>query len=419
MTSLYPALRGRFGDTDYYLITMPVSELISKTQLPATVPGWENGSIEERFQRKLDLRRIKRDMAPYFANDPKRFSGSLVLALIDGKMEFETVNRLDQGDMIPIAYRETSQNIGFLTLTNPKLVPLDGQHRVKAFKMALDGYSDPREKFADIPPNDALGSDHVAVIVVNFDQVLSRYIFNKINKYAKPTTSADKLITDDDDSMAVVTRKLIADGVVPGRLVNIESLSLSKKSYEFTTLTSFYKANRLLLGCLPVKVVGKPENMKPKEMDKRRRELVEEWKMLIEGIGEWGKALKDASEKGDARRIKLREKSFACKPTGQLAMVGGYAYACQLLGPEADKDLLIRKLDKIKWEVSNDMWTGVLIKHNGRIMAGLRTAKIASKFVAHLLGAELPPNEKDSLLDRIYGTKRIKKRLPNQVNLGD
>ena len=51
--------------------------------------------------------------------------------------------------------------------------------------------------------DEGLENDQIAVILVKFDISLSRYIFNKINKYARPTSKAGKLITDDDDSMAV------------------------------------------------------------------------------------------------------------------------------------------------------------------------------------------------------------------------
>ena len=97
MTTTYPALRAKFGKTEYYVLTMRVSELVQMVLFPADVPGWGSGSVEEQFQRKLDLSRINRDIAPYFAGDPRRFSGSLVMAALDPKaMRFENHTRCGQ-----------------------------------------------------------------------------------------------------------------------------------------------------------------------------------------------------------------------------------------------------------------------------------------------------------------------------------
>ena len=120
------------------------------------------------------------------------------------------------------------------------LVPIDGQRRAKAFKFAMTGTDDNGRPIAGIKSNTALAEDQAAVILMRFDPRASRLIFNKINRYAKPTTKSDDLITDDDDAVAVVTRQLLdEDGVLPVRLVRIGGNTLPQNALEFATLATF------------------------------------------------------------------------------------------------------------------------------------------------------------------------------------
>ena len=416
MTTTYPALHGNFGTTEYCIITMRVSELVRMIQFPSDVPGWEDRSIEERFQRNLDITRINRDIAPYFAGDAKRFSGSLVVAAHnpDG-MAFESIHDVVKNGTLPVAYKLTTEDLGFVTLNDQKLIPLDGQHRAKAFQTVMKWIEHPESRPANISSDNGLGEDKVAIILVKFDRSLSRYIFNKINKYARPTSKAGKLITDDDDSMAVITRRLVESGPIPRRLINIDANSLNKTAFEFTLISTFHDANKALLSCLPIPSVGKPEKMSDLERDKRQVEIAEEWNRLITGIGKWKKALNDPQETGDKARTTLREKSLLGRPIGQLALVKGYAHACILSGRNIDRKPLVRKLDSINWDMDAGMWKGVLVKPNGKVMYGVRVANIAAKLIAHLIGAKLPKTDVERILDCIYGTKRRRKSLPVQI----
>ena len=198
------------------------------------------------------MNRIKRDIAPYFATDERRFSGSLVVAARNpDDIRFETMGDVARSGALPFAYGKTTGDLGFISFEDQRLVTLDGQHRAKAFQMALEKRNDPKTRDGGRPPRSWLGNDKVAVILVRFDASLSRYIFNKINKYAKPTSKAGKIITDDDDSMAIITRKLMTSGAFSERLVNMDASSLNKSAPEFTLLSTFHDANKALLLGLP------------------------------------------------------------------------------------------------------------------------------------------------------------------------
>ena len=420
MTTTYPALRGKFGTTEYYITTMRVSELVRMVLFPTDVPEWVGGSIEEQFQRKLDLRRINRDIAPYFASDPKRFSGSLVIATLhpDG-IRFETIHKVTNSAVIPYAYGNATPDMGFVSFEREKLVMLDGQHRAKAFQTVMGWIKQKENRPKNLDMDEGLENDQIAVILVKFDISLSRYIFNKINKYARPTSKAGKLITDDDDSMAVITRRLVENGPIPRRLVNTESTSLNMRAYEFTLISTFHDANMALLSALPIKIMGKPEKMNAVERDRRQVEIEKEWKRLISGIDKWNEVTQDPDETGDENRRMLRKKSLLGRPIGQLALVKGYAHTCNMIGQAVDRDMLVKKLANIIWDIDADEWRGVLVKPNGKVMYGVRVANIASKLIAHRIGATLPQGDAERVLDFVYGTRRSGKRLPRQIVLKD
>lgn len=404
MTTTYPALRGRFGKTTYYVVTMRVSELVSRVQFPKDLPEWEDLSLDGQFQRKLDDRRIERHIAPYFEKDKRRFSGSLVVAIqgLTGG-EFEGLRAVAR-DALSLAYDATVDDMGFLTLNGQQLIPLDGQHRAKAFQNVLQ---------ADAGAG--LSNDKISVIIVKFDKSHSRYIFNKINKYAKPTSKATNLLVNDDDAMAVTARNMIKEGVIPQRLVNTEINALNKHAPQFTTLSTFYDANKALLPVMPIRVVGKAEDMDEAERQKIQRDLTKEWDRLISGISRWKEAVANPNEDGDKGRIRLRETSILGRPIGQLALVRGYAYAYDNM-EHADKDIIVSKLNKMPWGIRERLWRGLLIKPNGRIMYGSRVATNASRMIAHMVGTDLTKPVAEKLLDSIYGSARSPNRkLPPRI----
>ena len=420
MTSCYPALRGKFGSTEYFLTTMPVSELVSRVKFPVEMPEWDDGSIEERYQRKLDMRRIKKELAPYFSEDPHRFSGSLVLAVLNhSEMGFEHMSKIT-GDLknIPNLYRNAAAEMGFVIMQGQEmLVPLDGQHRVKAFKIAIEGDAADGVTPPAARPNIDLARDAAAVILVRFNKTASRYIFNKINRYAKPTGKADKLITDDDDAVAVITRRLVAGGVIPQRLVNIDTNTLSEKAREFTTLATFYDANKKLLSALPVPSTIPPEKLKPLERDSCMEELRDEWKRLLSGIGQWKRATADLSEGGDAARVELRKTSVLGRPLGQASLINGYALACKK-DRHADRDGLVKKLDGMDWSMGAALWKGLLVKPNGKIMAGKSASNSAGTMIAHMIGAKLTRKESDGVMKFVHGNASEGHHLPEPIGLG-
>lgn len=417
MPTTIPALQAKFGETEYYLTTMRVGEFVRSVRMPTDVPGWEDLTIEERYQRNINITRIRKGVAPYFATDKYRFSGALVLAVINHEnMVFEPLTKFGGRSNVPALYQTASEDMGFLILHGGEiLVPLDGQHRTKAFKFAIDGVDDNNRPIQGMKSNPNLSNDQVSVILVRFEPTLSRRIFNKINRYAKPTVRGDNLITDDDDAMAVMTRSLIGENrVISARMVRIASNTLNKKAPEFTTLSTFYDATIAIVEGLGLEGKGPLSSM-----EENQRELVKEdvkpiWETLLSGIDLWRKALEDTSEGGDFSRTEIRDETLLGKPIGQLSLVRAFMLMRERCEGVPLEELCVR-LNAVDWDVGNEMWHGVLMNPNGRVMSGKNTVNRATQFIAHLGGASLSDEEIEALLEQIHGEDWESHELPAPV----
>ena len=415
MPTTIPTLHGKFGTNEYWLTTMRVAELVQKILIPKDVPGWEDLSLEERYQRDINVKRVTQDIAPYFASDRNRFSGALVLAIYKAdNIAFEPVSSMLKGSGIPSLYQSAAQDFGFLTLSGEEmLIPIDGQHRAKAFEFAMSGTDDNGRPLPNVKSNMELRQDQVAVILIRFEANNARRIFNKLNRYAKPTAKGDNLITDDDDAMAVLTRELAGDqGVIPARLIRTGSNTLSKTAVEFTTLATFYESNLAIMEDMPG--ASKPQDANEAQRELNRQAIGTIWKLLLEKIDLWAKALEDTSEQGDRTRMQLRDDVLLSKPVGQLSLVRGFMLMRKRCAGVSDGELCDR-LNRIDWRISSDIWHGVLTNQSGRVLSGKTVVNLAALFIAHLGGAELEAAEHDRLLESIYGVGWESHKLPTPV----
>ena len=97
--------------------------------------------------------------------------------------------------------------MGFLTIEGGSLVVLDGQHRLAALRGVTTAGPDLKGEFVD-----AVADDELSVLFIPHESFeKTRRIFNKVNRYAKPTSPTDNIITSEDDGSAIVTRWLVEE----------------------------------------------------------------------------------------------------------------------------------------------------------------------------------------------------------------
>ena len=403
MPTTVPALRGRIGTTDYWVVTMKCKELTERLVIPKKMKGWDDISIEEKYQREIKLRRVKKDIAPYFAQDKDRFTGSLIVAVMNyEQMTFERVTDIAKG--LPALYEKAARGIGLLTLNGDEiLVPLDGQHRVKAIEYAITGRDEANTDIPYLEPDPSLAQEDIVVLLVRFDPAKSRKIFNKVNRYARKTSKGENLITDDDDHVAVLTRS-ISGKLIPGRLVRISTSTLPKGAIEFTTLATLYSCNQAILrhGGHDIRPAN---NLTTAQKRLMQKEINDTWTLLLKHISAFDAATHDPSENGDAGRIALRAENILGKPIGQLSMVRAflrlrdYLRGCSAITAPSNGDIC-RRLDSLDWSVDCNAWQGVLMQGT-KVLFGPAAVNLATDFIAWWAGYPLSADEQKNLVERI------------------
>jgi DNA sulfur modification protein DndB len=422
MSTTIPAIKAKFGSTEYFIVTMKAQELVAKLRMPRDLPEWEELTVEERFQREVNYKRVKEHIAPYLANDPDRFFGAMIVDIFNPEgVRFEPLSDvMTKG--LPGLYNQAADAFGFLHLQGGEvLVPLDGQHRLASFKFAIEGKDEKNSAISGMTPNLEIAKDDVTVILVKHEAKKARKIFNKVNRYAKPTSKTDNLITADDDIVAVIMRKIVVNDMIGERLVNIDSNTLSAKSHEFTTLSTVYEVT---LDFLHENHGGKidtttlPAQATINVYESQVRDF---WNTVLNNFSLFQSALMDKNETGDDKRRELRRDYLTSKPIGQLAIMQAITRLFARMNTDGSRLSLkeiVSRLNKVDWTVTNHQWQNVLL-NGDKVVAGRTSAKFASRMIAYMIGEPLEEQEievlKDQYFSRFPEQQRKTLKLPPRI----
>ena len=393
MAMTVPAMKGRLGDTDYYVLSMKAQELVTKVTIPKKLEGWDDLSIEERYQRDISYRRVRTQIAPYLANDKSRFFGAVIVTAMNfGDVSFEPLSDVVTKGL-PGLYRTAAANMGFLNFTGGEvLVPLDGQHRLKAIEFAISGRDQNGHDISNITPCNDLAKEDITVIMVPFDVDKARKIFTKVNRYAKATNMGQNIVTEDDDMVAVLTRE-VANDLIGGRLAKFKTSTLRPKDPEFTTLGNIYNCNEDIITHYFFSK-GRPDKTRLPDVSQQklwRLKVREVWQAVLDGIDVFADALGDKAESGDDKRRELRDSNLLGKPVAQECLVRAFV---QLTGAPSNMSAseACDGLNGLPWVRSQEnvqiwqrvLWTGGT---EGKIIT--KNRKLAIRMVAYLAGAQL------------------------------
>lgn len=393
MATVLPAMRGKFGSTDYWIVTMPAKELTERLVIPQEIEGWSDLSLEERYQREINYGRVKRQIAPYLVQDDDRFFGAFIVTMLHSEeTEFEPMTKIF-GDKVPNLYKSAGAAFGFLTLEgNEVLVPLDGQHRLAALEFAMAGKDEKQQVIRNLEPRLDIAEDICTVILIKHDESKSRKIFNKVNRYAKKTSKAENLITADDDVIAVIVRESVVgvNNIIPDILVNARSNTLTVRASEFTTLSTLYEGTKYLLEDTHGRI--NTETLPDKATQGlMRKEATEFWETLCSRVDHFSNALLDPTDQGDARRREIRADYLLGKPVAQWALVQAIVQLREEDSETGNRMSLkeaCQLVNQLDWSIAEPRWQQVLM--NGeKVVSGKSAVNFASQVIAYWLGQKL------------------------------
>ena len=399
MTTTVPAIRGNFGNTEYFETTMKVGDLIRTVRPPRDIDGWANFSIEERLQHDLDEKRIRAQLAPYLAKNKDRFFGSIIVLVYEGELTFESL--ADVAKNIPNAYKKNAERVGFVTIDGGMLIVLDGQHRLLALEMVKGGEI-PGECATDVV------NDEICVIFIRHDSdEKTRRIFNTVNRYAKQTTRGDNIITSEDDGYAIVARRLLRETEPLGKpmnIVNWKSNTLVKRSTQLTTISVVYESVKLILKAQGIDKLPDQERPTDEELDEYLGYCSDVWDQILQGIPAYQTALTDPP-KIPAMREEDASTALLFKPVSQTALVDGILRAVDMAHLKIGT-AIARAAQIPSWSMNEPIWSGIIIKRSGAIDAGPEARRRMAGLLSYLIAADKLEEKALFAIWRMYNEAR-------------
>ena len=409
MATTVPAMQAHLGNTTYYILSMKAQEVADKVKIPRELNDWSDMSVEEIYQRDINYTRVKTQIAPYLANDDSRFFGAIIVAAINFAKEvsFEPLEKLVKKGDLPNAYRRATDGIGFLTFSGGEiLIPLDGQHRLKAIQFATTGSDEKGKKIPAInQPCTKLADEDVTVILMDYDPKHARRIFTKVNRYAKPTTTGQNIVTDDDDVVAVIARD-VTNNQIGGRLVKYTSNTLNRSDEQFTTLSIVYNCTeQIITSNFPTGRIDKTHLPSPERIKLYRNKATEVWEKVLDNIEVFSDALSDKEPAGDERRRQIRAANLLGRPVAQECLIRAFL---RLTNPNTklSEEAACARLNNLPWPIANEnlaVWDRVLWAGgaDGKIITKNRT--LATNLIAYLAGEVLTEEQQKDLLEDYRG----------------
>ena len=440
-TYTVPAIVGRMGSTRYYQAVMRADELAATVGAAMDFKEFDNFMASERMQRALSESRVEEQIVPYLTNSEDRFFGSIIVLVYQpDQFVFEPLKDLASVEFNG-AIRRFSTGVGALTITGGKLFALDGQHRLHALRTVINEKKTPHLQLPITGPyKDVVKDDELSVIFVEYSTTeKARRIFNKVNRYAKPTSRSTNILTSEDDGYAIIARCLTSlddpskfdSDVRPPiplsypngkKVLEIDSVSLKPSDPYLLTIDTVYHSVEQICKATNQPALDESTTI-VRPTDEILRAAYEEcakwWSELLSNLRPLERALRNPAIAIDARKD-WTEGSVVYRPFGQKAVISGLMAAHNR--SKASPAVLVGRLNRIPMALSDEMWRGILAGGLGerRKMIGSEIP-LASDLVTYLLlGADgYGARRTEDLQNRFIEAKREygidKRKLPPSV----
>ena len=427
---IYPAIRAEMGRWEYYMVRMSMRELSKNVKFATEIH--EASLLSKAIQRQLNESRAKKQITSYLAKQSDRFFSSIVVAVLGGEPRWHPVV-MDAKDFSIIASdKKLADSFGVLTFNDEeKYYALDGQHRLAAIRELVEN------PIANNAPGD-FWNEEISVIIVtpqqleNIDDFMIRYrrLFGHLNRYAKPMSQFDNIVMDEDDAVAIITRRLVTehnffgsagDQFESSRIMMKKGKNITAGSSHWTSLENLYGLNIALLSTKKRRTDGwgrdadkfsEYTRFRPDEddIDQLADELFKRWNAIIDALP----VLDEDPSRMRVHNPQESEQTGADNvlfwPIGQQMMVGlaqelldealaeRPAEVAGLTSEEARSAL--EPLSEIVWDAHRPPWRHLLLLRSGedgrwRITNEDRKPRIrvAERIVRWQLGLDQLPEE--------------------------
>lgn len=395
------------GSRNYFITKMRAAELTGQVAVASELQDWSRLTLEELYQRAVDEKRVKQDIAPYLVSTSGRFFGSIVVWILSPEaVEFESVTGFAT---IRAAYRNASESLGFLTINgrvggSGGLVALDGQHRLSAFREVVQGNVEGKYR-------SEVSDDEVAVVLVQDNDIkTARDLFTVLNRSARRVSKNDVLIMSEVDGAAIVARRITSSELLAPRgltdkpLVKWLSNTIVKKDLELTTLNAVYELVKIVASASGVDVSAGEEagNPPPEGVLRTVQEETSRWvAQLFSSSAEFASFRHDPLSIPAARNSDRRY-SLMLKPVGFQAFFGAVRTALSSQsGGIKDLKTAIERLLQLDWSLDSSFWQGVLVTPKGTVTNKQAELSLGADLAAWMItGGDCTPSFQQFLTER-------------------
>jgi len=398
-----PAIRSHIGDWTYYISYLTfkqVAEMVEKVGPQIT----ESRVLGDAIQRSITEN--YKSISTYIQTQNERFFNSLVLAVyneapnwIAVEMQFDEENEF--------------HNLGFLEYSGNELIfPIDGQHRVEGIKDA-------------ITENIELESESIPIILVahyNNPEGMqrSRRLFTTLNRYAKAVSLRDIIALDEDDSIAIITRRIIENNTLfqGAKVVDIKNKAIpTTNTSAITSIIALYQCNIELLKGYYFEKENKILTAKARSEYLRFRKTDEEisqlqvyisnyWQSLIDNNEDISNYIENFEENGVSDfRNNENGGNLLFRPVGIVPFVSATVEIKRRSDEELSYDEIISRLCDFTFIISESPWNDVMWNtiSNRMLMSGQTLTK--SLFI-FLYDIELLSDSELQKLKNDYASKK-------------
>lgn len=232
-TNYVPAMKAKIGDWTYYITKMKFGDVAREVKRAEQIHP--NKELDKQVQREVSGR--VEAMTNFLLEEPQRFYGALVVGVYLGNPVYRPVRIAEDHEIVD----SVDHDFGLLQFDGSQtFFALDGQHRLASIIEACE-------------QNPSLKSEEIAVIVLKHDGdkeglQRTRRLFTKLNRYAKATDQKTNIAIDEDDCVAIATRRMVRDYSNLSNIVKVDSASkqltpTAANAKFLTTLSSLYEFN--------------------------------------------------------------------------------------------------------------------------------------------------------------------------------
>ncbi|MFF9374624.1 DNA sulfur modification protein DndB [Streptomyces griseoluteus] len=395
-----PAFQAQVGNWTYYTCLMSYAQVAREIMFAHELGG--NQDLGTMIQRGVGDR--TKQITDYLLTNDNRFLGAIIVAVWGGDPNYLPLE-MDPDAENQAVLAGIDRNFGVLTFDGTQqFFALDGQHRLKAIKDAVKRSPD-------------LGSEDINVIVVpHFNtpegRRRTRRLFTNINRNAKTTSQQENIALDEDDSFAILTRRLLDDHEFIGRdkvvlvfskVGNDGELVLAQRSINATspvwsTIGVLYDMTKEIGFDLPCTVESSSQRAADDLLDQSYDILDKRFKDLLDACGSLRKRYLAAPSPRDVRAPKGRDGSGHpfMRPAVQIQVARVVRHILEQGTLEWDE--IMKRLADLDWRMTATPFSSMWIETpDGPKQGKMASGKDHTDLLYNLLLVHIAPRTKSQI----------------------